>query len=158
LYFSVCCIYILFPHSYFSPAQALSKPFVMDTVSVNYTQLIGPCRICHTKRRLPTSQSIYSTLLYMYPSVETVEAAVTVQLKWQSRVINTSFLTISGLKHRLALQWHLNGSYLLLMVLLQFDCWGNVTFCILLFWVCNLGWCTYCKSLWIKVSAKGHVM
>jgi len=37
------------------------------------------------------------------------------------RAKNTSFPTISGLKHRLALQWLLNGSYSLLMVLSSFD-------------------------------------
>jgi len=34
-----------------------------------------------------------------------------------------------GLKHRLALQWHLNGSYYGTYVVRL--CWGNVTFCIL---------------------------
>jgi len=28
------------------------------------------------------------------------------------RKLKTSFRTLSGLKHRFALQWHLNGSYL----------------------------------------------
>jgi len=42
---------------------------------------------------------------------------------------NTSFLTISGLKHRFALQWHLNGSYCGTFVVRL--SWRNVTFCIL---------------------------
>jgi len=42
---------------------------------------------------------------------------------------NTSSLTTSGLKHRLALQWLLNISYYGTFVVRL--CWGNVTFCIL---------------------------
>jgi len=41
----------------------------------------------------------------------------------------THLFRLSGLKHRSALQWHLNGSYYGTFVVRL--CWGNVTFCIL---------------------------
>jgi len=55
-------------------------------------------------KRLRSSQVATTTNIYIYIYIRK-------SLHLPPETKNTSFPTISGLKHRLALQWHLNGSY-----------------------------------------------
>ena len=97
---------------------------------------------------LTTSEEATLKLLYCYCFGTWPHQTVYLQ---EEKLLHNNSLKLTLL---VALKWHL------ILALCSFVLfWRNYTFLILV--VLGLyprGWCTYCKSLWIKASAKWNVM